>query len=84
MRRRGIICAAIAMELAFAACAPKADCTPAIEIEPYPVGRLCYASFQAEKRDAGRWSTDVEEACAVLTSDVKGPPRILWIDASDD
>ena len=70
--------------MALAACTPKEEYTPRIDVEPHAEQRLCYASLQAEKRDAGPWSRDVENACAELRSDLKGPPRIIWVDAPDE
>jgi hypothetical protein len=70
--------------MAASACAPKGDYTPRIDVEPQAERRLCYVSAQAERRDAGRWPADVESACAELRSDLRGPPRIIWIDAPDE
>ncbi len=70
--------------MTLAACAPNEEYTPRIAVEPQAEQRLCYVSFQAEKRDASPWSHDVENACAELRSDLKRVPRVIWIDASDE
>jgi hypothetical protein len=69
--------------IAMAACAPREEYTPRIDVEPQPEARLCYVSLQATRRDAGPWPAEVENACAELRSDLKGA-RIRWIDAPDD
>lgn len=72
--------------MALAACAPALDAaySPRIDVEPQAQQRLCYVSLQAEKRDAGPWSRDVENVCAELRSDLKRLPRVIWVDAPDE
>lgn len=67
-----------------AACARKEEYAPRIEVDPGAERRACHQSQRAEMRDAGVFPDDVALACAVLLSDVKGPPRPISVDDTPD
>lgn len=71
------------MLTALVACAPGAEHTPRIDVEPHPAQRVCYACLAAEKRDAEACPPDVASICAELSSDLKRP-AVRWTDGAED
>ena len=72
---------ALLLSLAVTACARASDYTPPIPVvKEQMLGRLCYVCDASRIRDEARCEQEVEDACDVLRSDVRGPPRIIFVD----
>ena len=68
--------------IAVAACAPRADYTPRIDVEPNAAGRICWVCQQTAKRDGGgACPSDAELVCGVMFSDLKGLPMPTFTDS---
>ena len=80
----GSMTRAIFVLTAIAACTPKEDYTPRIDVEPGAAHRACYQSQRAELRGAGPFPDDVSVACAMLLNDVQGPGRPIFYDDTPD
>jgi hypothetical protein len=65
--------------LLLASCAPKEDYTPQIAIEPGAPRRLCFVCRERAHATDGRCPPELEEPCALLTSDVMRMPVITWL-----
>jgi hypothetical protein len=70
--------------VASAACAPREDYTPRIEVEPHAAARICFFCFETGRSDNRTCSASVKRACAAMLSDVRGPPPITLTNAPDD
>jgi hypothetical protein len=60
--------------LVLGACAPKADYTPQIAVEPGAWRRICYVCTERKGASEAECPPDIAERCGILTSDVKPFP----------
>ena len=72
---------AVLVLMALAACPPRGDYTPRIDVEPKAAERICYVCY---KTGHGACSPEVEQECAMIFSDVKAPGRRIMVEDEED